>query len=686
MFGMSAKKTGCILAGMALTLALCAPAEADPLQQDMEKSPEITYSEMRSLMKSEEELIDQRTRAEKKLKADPNDYRAHLLLGYVLHHAEGDLGRARYHLEKAHSLVVKADQRGERGARLFYSMICEELSMVLTEMDQYDAKIRLIKEMTTNGLGARWESEMAWPLMKLDKEYEARQIIQKCLNSSDPVARINAWNTLGALEADRGHYQASYDAFDGLNKELSRYLTRPNLTFCRNIGEACLPLGRYEEAEKYYTLAASLPFDDASFSNPYQDLTRLYLGQARFSEAINSLKKTYDWSNATKPFLYQQSMAENTQLYGMTLLEVGRPHDAVLKLNKLAQRPDRRGGTSLRIDQTEAGNLLCWNIAMQTDLERTREALASLDFVSGLISFTRNVLDPDCSPNCIVCLCLRELRLRRNIDTSSKRIAALAANSHRIRASMLPYDTQSVNTVEWFRPRLVEIWGTGLSEAALEDIKKNPPEHYLFSEPFMTALYGEIAFLRGSYRQSAEYLSRAMDTLPRQEALLRLRTQTRLAMALQGCGEKDKATELFKQILEKDGAMLRELKARIPISIDVSAQIKPNIRKAIIKGLKRSPRFKVGKSNIHLKIDSTDTKAFRISLADEHGNVIRSVSCTAQFKDLGLMSYSDPTGITEFLLFVQDYIFSPPIKISGLDDSLDSSNTDINAVDFKTYR
>ena len=132
--------------------------------------------------------------------------------------------------------------------------------------------------------------------------------------------------------------------------------------------------------------------------------------------------------------------------------------------------------------------------------------------------------------------------------------------------------------------------------------------------------------------------------------------------------------------------MLRELKARIPISIDVSAQIKPNIRKAIIKGLKRSPRFKVGKSNIHLKIDSTDTKAFRISLADEHGNVIRSVSCTAQFKDLGLMSYSDPTGITEFLLFVQDYIFSPPIKISGLDDSLDSSNTDINAVDFKTYR
>ena len=687
MFGCSAKHTKCVIVGIGLALALSAPAESRlPPTAGSSANLTLTVNEMQELMKTDKDLIDQRTRAEQMLKANSKDYKAHLLLGYVLHHAEGDLARARFHLDKSHKMVLQAARRGDREAQQFYGIICYELLMVLTEMDQYEAKIDLLREMVSNltGNNALFASDMAWPLMKLDKEQEARQVIQTALNSGNPAARINAWNTLGALESDRGHHQAAYDAFDGLLKEAARY-NHQSITFYRNLGECCLPLGRYEEAEKYYSMAASLPFDDDSFSNPYQDLTSIYLGQARFGEAVSAMKKTMEWSNATKPFLYQQSMADNTQLKGMLQLELGLPAEAVETLQLLVQRPDRRGGTSLRIDQTEAGNLLCWRTALKTNLQRNQERLAATSLLSGGITLLRygwqrlvkgkTTLSTDAI---YVSLVWENLKMRRQIDQAEKRIAALSANGQRIRASMLPYDPQSVITTEWFRPNLMGIWGTGLSQAAIDDIRRHPPEQYAVAEPFLTALQGEIAFLNGSYRRSAELFSQALKTLPRQEALLRLRSETRLAMALLKCGKEDEALKLFQHVISSDGAMLREVEARIPVKASIETTDQGSgFNSAILKGLKRSPRFRVGSRGFNLSVTSAGKEDLRVSVSDSSGNTIKSFH----------VSLKDPNApLTEVALAgIHDGLCAPNISVSSLSDSLDGSNTSTNVRDLIQY-
>lgn len=685
MFGFKTKHTKRVFIGIALALALGAPVESR-LPQTAETTAKLTLSvgEMQELMKNDKDLIDQRTRAEKMLKANAKDYKAHLLLGYVLHHAEGDLARARYHLDKSHKYVLKAVSN-DMEARQFYGIICFELLMVLTEMDQYEDKITLLREMSSTMSNKElWMSEMAWPLMKLDKEKEARQIIQQILSSGNPGARINAWNTLGALESDLGHYQAAYDAFDGLLKEAARY-SKPNITFYRNMGEACLPLGLYEDAEKYYSQAAKLPFEDDSFSNPYQDLTSIYLSQARFSEAMNAMKKTVEWSNATKPFLYQQSMADNTQLKGMLQLELGLPAEAVDTLQLLVQRPDRRGGTSLRIDQTEAGNLLCWRTALKTNLQRNQERLAATSFFSGAFSLIRygwqrltkgkTTLSTDAM---YVSLVWENIQMRRQIDQAEKRIAALSANSQRIRASMLPYDTQSVITTEWMRPNLMGIWGTGLSQAAIEDIRQKPPERYAVAEPFLAALQGEIAFLNGSYRRSAELFSVAMKTLPRQEALLRYRTETRLAMALLKCGKESEALQLFQHVISGDGAMLREAEARLPIIAKVNAsEQSSSFNSAVLKGLKRSPRFKVGSRGLQLIVSSAGKEDLRVAVSDSSGNSIKVFHVSLKNPNAPLAEVA--------LAGIHDGLCAPNINISGLADSLDGTMNSANVRDLIQY-
>ncbi len=682
------KKRTWLLAGI-LGFALCAPLQADtpklPTTIDTTISPrqlQLSAREMERLTKTEENMIDQRTRAEAMLKANPKDYKGHLLLGFVLHRAEGDLPRARYHLEKAKDLSIKKARHGDREAGEFLDITIYELLMVLTEMDKYQEKIDLLKKITSSGDFPLYLSEMAWPLMKLDREKEAREVIDKTLHSDSLGARANAWNTLGALEAELGHYQASYDAFMGLNNELERYHVPPNITFWRNIGEVCLPLGNYDEAEKCYRLSASLPFDQTCFSNPYQDLTRLYLGQARFSEAIEAIKKTLEWSGATKPFLYQQSMAENAELQGMVLLECGLPYEAVNVLQLLVQRPDRRGGTSVDIDQSEAGNLLVWSVALQTELERNRERLAATSSWTGLWELAqygwnklRKQKNAVKSDSLYVNLVLENWDLRLKINRANKRIAALSANKTRIRASMLPYNSQSIMTTEWYRPALMGLWGTGLSEVALKEISDNPPENFSFVEPFLTALHGEIAYLRGNNRDSLALFGKALQTLPRQEAMLRLRTQTRAAMLCQKMGDQQKAMAFYQAIWQEDPAWLRELGARVPVNLEISSDLyseSPLTFAAVERGFKRSPRFKSGAGGFRLLVSSHGNGLAKASVLDSSGNALKS--CDIKYDPKGGLRAA-----ADFLCELHDGLLAPNINLSNLmDGSLDGTNVTTN--------
>ena len=108
----------------ALTAALSYPLNAETPPPGSDAPPkQIKIKDITDLLTNEKDLIDQRTRAEQLLKRDPKDYKAHYLLGFVLHRAEGDLARARYHLDLAHKAVLKAARKGDLEAQKLYFYI-----------------------------------------------------------------------------------------------------------------------------------------------------------------------------------------------------------------------------------------------------------------------------------------------------------------------------------------------------------------------------------------------------------------------------------------------------------------------------------------------------------------------------------------------------------------------------------
>lgn len=694
-----------MLAGTVLILALSAPLAAAPPKPSpspsasasarpkaaaaatVDTSKPLTLKSLIEIIDGGKNLIDERTHAEQLLKADPKDYKAHFLLGYIMHRAEGDLPRARYHLQKANKIALRSARKGDKEAQHLYFAVSVELAEVLGEMDQYSAKIRILREMSSYTRdNTEFTAQMAWPLMKLNKEKAARQAIQKSLSNDDVSVQTTALNTLGALESYLGHHQAAYDAGKKL-LEKAKGKDKPNLiTYYSNMGLNCLPLGYYEEAEKHFLQAADRPFSDHAYTNPHTHLCWLYLSQARFSETINSLRKAERWSRATKPFLYQQSIAGITELQGTVYLELGLPEKAVQTLSWLVQRPDRRGTNSTHVDQTEAGNLLTWRTALYANLQRNRERLAATDFRSGALTLIRYGWQRlrhgqgELSADAIYFnLVWDNLQMRRQIDQADKRIAALTAGHKRIRASMLPYFDQSINTSEWLRPNLVGILGTGLSQATIDKIQKRPPEQYEKHKPFLAVLQGEAAFLNGSYRRSAELLKQALQSLPKQEALLCLRTETRLAMALLKCGQEAEALPLLKHVISQNGAMLREVGARLPVKLQIETTLQgKDFNEELIQGLRRSPRFQVGSSGLVLLVTSASPNSLRVAVSDESGNSFKSYNVTLR---------SSSTPLAEIALAgIHDGLCTPSINLSGLDDSIDGSNTSIGVRELIKYK
>ena len=697
-FKAKAKTVKRALLSAAAALLLSAPLQAGPTPTPSpsasptalpDASKQLSVDSIAAILDNAKDFADLRTQVEKRLKDDPKDFKAHFLLGYIMQQAEGDLPRARYHLEQAHKIALKKARKGDKDAQQLYFAISYELVQVLGEMDQYQATVKLMREMaglTRDNLDIT--AGMAWQLMKLNKEKAARQAIQKCLNSDDTSVKMTALNTLGALESYLGNHQAAYDAGQELLKTAAlKGEEKHNLTvyYC-NMGLNCFSLGRYEEAEKNFDKAAALPFSEYVISNPYAALTNLYLSQARFSETINTLTKAQRWSRAVKPFLYQQTIAGNTELKGVIYLELGMPEEAVEILNWLVQRPDRRGVNSLHVDQAEAGNLLSWRVALQANLQRNQERLAATDLKSGCLSLLRygwqrlwhreSTLSPEAMYFGLV---WNNLRMRLQISQADKRIAALSADNRRIRASMQPYFDQSISTWEWMRPNLVGILGIGLSEAAVRDIHKHPPEQYKFFKPFFTNLQGEAAFLKGQYSRSAELYRQALQGLPKQEVLLRLRTETRLAMALMKCGQESEALPLLQHVISSDGAMLREVGARLPIIPQIETAVQePGFNQALLAGLKRSPRFKVGSSGLRLLVTSLDKENLRVTFNDAGGNSLKSFHVSLRKPQASLSETA--------LAGIHDGLCAPNVSLSGLEDTVDSSNSSINARHLLKYR
>ena len=237
-------------------------------------------------------------------------------MGFVLHNGEGDLPRAHWYLDQCIKKFTKqyGDPPGRSAPWGWLQKALLEQGSVSGEMDQYEEQIQnwdKLDALLFNRYGSHLpliKTFYSWPLMKLGRESEAREKLKEALEEApqDEATVVQALNSLGALEMETDHLAKGSQAFQTLLEQVRRNHWAQSVVYLRNAGEASACLLQFDQAEKLFLESTDF-FDPRSFSNPWWDLSTLYLGQARYAEAASALKKCNQWTNDSKAYLAQQT-------------------------------------------------------------------------------------------------------------------------------------------------------------------------------------------------------------------------------------------------------------------------------------------------------------------------------------------------------------------------------------------
>jgi tetratricopeptide (TPR) repeat protein len=600
-------------------------------------------------------LVKLREDARAVLKSNPDSYAGHYLLGFSLHNSEGDLPRAKFHLNRAKSLFIARHTATPKmdDPWGWYERILLELIQVNAEMDAYEEQVATIDEYMSLGkvLSGQEPPNMlaayAWPLMKLEREAEARAKLAKVADHQDEMTRSTYLNTLGALEMEFGHPKASYQAFKQLVDDVRSNGWSQSCTYLRNLGEAAAGIGQFDEAERLYSEATRY-FDSFTYSNPWFDLTFMYLSQARFPEAVDALKRTHEWRFAVQPFLAQQTWAQDQHATAELLLQLGETQKGLEIAENIVRRPDRQGGDSIQLDQKAAGTLLLYHSLLVAEASRLKESqtwTGGWDWWQAM--FKR-----------------RELLAKARL--AEVQIQALVTKNNRVSASFRPYYApRTIIVGDWHRPDLVAIYGAGVAKEALDAIYETPPESFAWEKPVLDVMQAEVAYERGDNDEAIEILKAGIPELTEARAVLRARAEARLAGLLFDEGRFEEAMEVGTRVFDTAPAMFRHLDISVPITITADAD--PQAQE-VASALGKSPRFHADSRGYPVKIVTSGSNLIA-SISTPQGSLLAEASAPLQDKEREPM-----TAAEDLTARFHQKAFAPRIDLSQKDiNSLDGS-------------
>ena len=599
-------------------------------------------------------LVKLRTAANDILKKNPKSFAGHYMLGFSLHNSEGDLPRAKFHLNQAKELFLSKYPHPNRDQPWgWYERILLELIQVNAEMDQYQTQVDTIDDYIELGKQITGQEPLnmlasyAWPLMKLEREPEAREKLARASQAQDELTRTTYLNTLGALEMEFGHPKASYKAFKQLVDDVQTNYWSQSCTYLRNLGEAAAGIGQFDEAERLYSEATRY-FDTFTYSNPWFDLTFLYLSQARFPEAVDALKKTHEWRFAVQPFLAQQTWAQDQHATAELLLQLGETEKGLEIAENIVRRPDRQGGDSIQLDQKQAGTLLLYRSLLIAEAERLKE---SQTWVSGW-DWWKTIFSR------------RELLAKARL--ADVQLQALVTKNDRVAASLRPYYApRTIIVSDWHRPDLVAIYGAGVATEALNEIYESKAESFEWEKPALEVIRAEIAYELGNNDEAIDILKADIPELSESRAVLRARAEARLTGMLFDEDRFEEAMEVGTRVFDTAPAMFRHLDISIPITIKTDGD---PLSQEVANALGKSPRFHNDSRGFAVKIVKSGSSLIA-SLSTPKGSLLSEASAPLQDKERGEM-----TAAEDLTARFHQKAFAPRIDLSQKDiNSLDGS-------------
>jgi tetratricopeptide (TPR) repeat protein len=568
-------------------------------------------------------------------------YTTFYFMGYVLHHAEGDLPRSHWYLDQA---MAKFDQK--YGNPPSYSApwgwmekIILEQAMVTGEMDLYEEQIktwdRLDKLWSHYGRHlAAIQAFYSWPLMKLGREQEAREKLRQALRDGESeFAVTQVLNSLGALEMETDHLQAGARAFGKLLESVDRNGWQMTVTYYRNAGEAAACLLQFDEAERLF-LKSTEYFDPDAFSNPWWDLATLYLSQGRYAEAVSALKKCHKWTYQSEPFLAQQTWAANQQLTCEILLQLGMTEQAFKIAQGFVERPDRKGGDSVQRDQWAAANMIIFREAANARRHAIQEQMVWTRGKAWWKLLWQQ----------------RDLAWQAYLK-GQQAAASLVSHGRLLTCLRYTYAPGTVLIPNYVRLELPTLLGPGTTLAALDQLESKRFETLELERPYLNAIRFEALARAGRRQEALTRLEPILKELPTSEVLMRTRVVARAAKLYLQAGDMTRALPLIQEVMEKSPCFMRNLQIALPVSYSSDGS---DIAEKVIGMCRRSPRFSEAEGAFQVEVNKSSARLLGPD---------KSVLSQAEMEPLKKGEEAAPK-LAEAL---HDRFFAAPIDLSQLD-------------------
>ena len=549
--------------------------------------------------------VKARELSERWVRSQPESPAAQFALAEVLLTVEGNMPRALFHLTRAEELTgyETLEKAVNSGHMPWHYLTLSQLSFVHQLMgEQIKSLVYLDKLNEIYGLDI--ESLRGWPLIKL-KQYEAaRQSANRVLQTNDNEReRARAWNTLCAAELASllpiKSTSACDRTIDGDENNSSR-TNNFDTVYLTNASEVALSLLEIEQAEDYLRRATQY-LNPNSVADPWIFMLYLSMNQGRFDEARNALDSMLLWREQQEPIVSIMNRAEHFLVSASFLLLAGYAEDAV-KLTKTAlNQPDRNGSYSADDEQKDAYAALLNMAANRAEYQIQLENMATMDFIGAMRAR------------------LNSITLQLNAWRAARRAGSLFAKFEVIQNRLRPYAPLDVHIPEWLEPELVQLIGTGVMSAILEQARENGA--FQLNNGYYYSYRAEIAALDKDYTSVLEAAGNALTLLPEQETLLRARISARMADAFWKIGQHEESLNSYAIALRQDPSISRRLEASIPVRLDTNGS---EFSKQVSKYLLRSPRFQEHENGFNLSV--RETPDLSICLNARTGNVI---SCYA---------------------------------------------------------
>lgn len=531
----------------------------------------------------------------------------YFFMGTVLHNGEGDLPRAHWYLDQCIQKFNKeyGNPPGSTAPWGWLQKALLEQGQVSGEMDQYEEQIQnwdKLDALLFNRYGAHLpliKTFYSWPLMKLGRESEAREKLKEALEEApfDEATVVQALNSLGALEMETDHLAKGSEAFQELLAQVRRRGWKQSVVYLRNAGEASACLLQFDQAEKLF-LESTDHFDPISFSNPWWDLSTLYLSQARYAEAASALKKCNQWTHDSEPYLAQQTWAANQQLACELMLQLGMTERAYELASAFVDRPDRKGGDSVQRDQWEAANMIIFREAANARRNSMREEMC---WTKGMKWWQ---------------LLWKQRDLAWQAYVKGQQAASIIVSHGRILSCLrYTYAPGTVLIPNYARMELPTLLGPGTTLAALDQLEAKNFETLELERPYLNAIRFEAMARAGRIDEALASMDQVLKELPASERLLAVRVQARAAKIYLNRGDMAKALPLLQHVMEDGPGLMRSLEIELPVSYASDGSAVAN---EVVDMCRHSPRFSEQEGGF--KINVTATQA---SLLGPDNSVLR---------------------------------------------------------------